>query len=131
MSARDIIASAIEDLYPNTELLPLTAAIRAVRHLDERGYTIVRKDEVREAALERQPTEEMMDAVRHIVQWLQEPTRPTEERLFSRAKVLRKPIPEGCREGIDHVPPARLIAYWIWQGMFDARSLKQKEPSNA
>lgn len=67
----------------------------------------------------REPTGEMMDAVRHIVQWLQEPTRPTEAGLFARCSVMRKPLPEGCREGIDHVPPARLIAYWIWTAMHD------------
>lgn len=103
----------------------------------EPGHVILSPGEVRamrDEGLEREPTGEMMDAVRHIIQWLQSPARPTEKDLFARCAVLRKPLPKGCREGIDHVPPARLIAYWIWTGMFDAtaiRALKQQEPDNA
>lgn len=47
-----------------------------------------------------------LDAVRSIMQWLSF-DRPTEAALHRHLTTLRKPVPEGIREGVDHVPTTR------------------------
>lgn len=60
--------------------------------------------------------EETLDAVRYIMQWLSF-ERPTEASLFTHARILRKPLPEGIREGVDHVPTTRHRTSIIVEGV--------------
>lgn len=60
--------------------------------------------------------EETLDAVRYIMQWLSF-ERPTEASLFTHARILRKPLPEGIREGVDHVPTTRHCTTMIVEGV--------------
>lgn len=46
--AREIITSAIDDLYPNDRLRPLSAAIRIMRKLSEQGFLILGPDDWRD-----------------------------------------------------------------------------------
>ena len=62
--------------------------------------------------------EETLDAVRYIMQWLSF-ERPTEAALFTHARILRKPLPEGIREGVDHVPTTRHRASIIVKGVLE------------
>lgn len=60
--------------------------------------------------------EETLDAVRYIMQWLCM-SRPTEAALCTHASILRKPIPEGIRVGVDHVPTTRHRTTMIVEGV--------------
>lgn len=62
--------------------------------------------------------EETLDAVRYIMQWLSF-ERPTEASLFTHAHILRKPLPEGIREGVDHVPTTRHRTSIIVKGVLE------------
>ena len=62
--------------------------------------------------------EETLDAVRYIMQWLSF-ERPTEASLFTHARILRKPLPEGIREGVDHVPTTRHRTSIIVKGVLE------------
>lgn len=57
-----------------------------------------------------------LDAVRSIMQWMVF-ERPTEAALYRLLKLLRKPIPEGIREGVDHVPTTRHRTTMIVEGV--------------
>lgn len=57
-----------------------------------------------------------LDAVRSIMQWMVF-ERPTEAALYRHLKMLRKPIPEGIREGVDHVPTTRHRTTMIVEGV--------------
>ncbi len=62
--------------------------------------------------------EETLDAVRYVMQWLSF-ERPTEASLFTHARILRKPLPEGIREGVDHVPTTRHRTSIIVEGVLE------------
>ena len=62
--------------------------------------------------------EETLDAVRYIMQWLSF-ERPTEASLFTHARILRKPLPEGIREGVDHIPTTRHRTSIIVKGVLE------------
>lgn len=81
---------------------------------------------VARAAIEAmmEPTEEQLDAVRHLVQW-HTFGRPTEVALVRHCSALRKEPPEGCGS-VDHVPPTNMVSYWIFQGIIQA-ALKDPE----
>jgi hypothetical protein len=65
-----------------------------------------------------EPTGEMMDAARHLLQWLSFP-RPTEQLLLFHCNRRRIAPPPECRD-VDHVPPKRMMAYWIYKAMLAA-----------
>ena len=60
--------------------------------------------------------EESLDAVRYIMQWMDFGT-PTEAALARHARVLRKPLPKGIREEIEHVPSKRHRTSIIVEGV--------------
>lgn len=65
-----------------------------------------------------QPTEEMLDAARHLMMWL-DSSRPTEAGLRQKCRWMGKTPPPECRD-IDHVPPKALRTFWIWRAMISA-----------
>lgn len=73
--------------------------------------------------------EETLDAVRYIMQWLSF-DRPTEATLCTHARILRKPRPEGIREGVDHVPTTRHRTSIIVKGVLEGylKWLRQNHP---
>lgn len=81
---------------------------------------------VARAAIEamREPTEEQLDAVRHLMMWL-DFDRPTEAALLDHCRRLGKEPPKECRD-IDHVPPKALRTFWLYRSMIDT-ALKPSE----
>ena len=99
---------------------------KVARALAEADSAVATYEELARAAIEAmgEPTEAQLDAVRHIMMWL-DFSSPTEVALVDHCKRLGKEPPPECR-GVDHVPPKALRTFWIYRGMIDA-ALNGKE----
>ena len=60
--------------------------------------------------------EESLDVVRHLMQWLSF-DRPTEKSLATHCRILRRPLPNGIRPDVDHVPTTRHRTSIIVEGV--------------
>jgi hypothetical protein len=67
----------------------------------------------------RDPPEQMLDAARHLMMWIDMYPRPTEKGLIAHCKRMGKAAPEECRD-VDHVPPKALRTFWIYRAMLTA-----------
>lgn len=74
-------------------------------------------------------TEQMDDAARHLMMWLDGYPRPTYKNLTTHCRLMGKPLPNVC-PNIDHVPPKAQRLSWIWQAMISASPLAPNNKEN-